>query len=121
MKWLHNLTESFYHNVFMPHAKPIAITLLIIFISLFGTCVYQSEAYPQTEYAVYETGEECCYADRDCYPCVESIPIWEPDNPTWVDSMRTMWFRGVVIAIGFVCLSALLSAFRKQSARADLP
>jgi hypothetical protein len=64
--------------------------LLSIFLIILSLWLWQSYNYPHALYEYHQTGEyiEGPPDDRDIHLEYEAVPIWEPDNPLWVDLIR---------------------------------
>ena len=70
--------------------RPVGLWILIaVFASILAIWLWQSTTYPHTIYEYQQTGETAGqYDDRVEGNVVEAVPIWEPDNPLWVDITR---------------------------------
>jgi len=68
-------------------------------------CGYgRGEVYPHTIYECYRTDEVVdAYMDRASGYRVVAIPVWEPDNPTWVDIVRK-WVPETLFVLGLAML-----------------
>jgi hypothetical protein len=94
--------------------------LLAIWFLLLGVWLWQGVVYPHTIYDCHRTDEVIDrYMDRASGYRVVAIPVWEPDNPAWVDVIRK---RGPITL--FVVAGAVLWALteypeRKRSRKTD--
>jgi len=97
--------------------KFLLFLLIVCFIALVGTCVYQGTAYPHPQYRYQPVPEDewSYYLDRGLPgPVVKAIPISTPDNPTWVDIMRSGWFRIVLLVLFIFILHLLTRNYRSN-------
>ena len=65
-----------------------AWTIVAIFVIMLGLWLFASYNYPHTLYEYHQTGEVVEYFDRAAGLEVETVPIFVPDNPLWVDIIR---------------------------------
>ena len=70
--------------------RPFGLWILVAaFVSLLSIWLWQDTTYPHTIYEYHQTGETAGqYDDRVEGNVIEAVPIWEPDNPLWVDIIR---------------------------------
>jgi len=73
--------------------------LIACLIAWVGLNAYQLRTYPHTQYAYYQSDEVEFYLDRIGGYVWKRIPIWEPDNPAWVDFLRAGadWIIGITL------------------------
>ena len=77
-----------------------------IFTVLLGVWLWQGFTYPYTIYEYIQTDEFVTkYEGRVGGFAVEAVPIWEPDNPVWVDLIRR-WAPITLFALVILILYA---------------
>lgn len=62
--------------------------IVAVFVSLLASWLVASYQYPQTVYDYQQTGQLVEWFDRASGWAVNTVPVWVPDNPSWVDIVR---------------------------------
>jgi len=69
--------------------RRIALAVLVsLFVGLLAVWLYADARYEYPVYEMRETGRLLDYLDRYAGWEREAIPVYEPDNPTWVNTVR---------------------------------
>ena len=98
--------------------RPIKLWVSLVLLVFLGTVwLWQSSAFPHTIYKIEQTGRtvEVAPEGRRTGLEVEATPIWEPDNPVWVDVMRSGWV--VLLMASLVVYTIYLEATFRDSRR----
>jgi len=78
--------------------------LIAILLVTFAIWLWQDFNYPHTIYEYIQTDKFVSkYEGRVGGFAVEAVPIWEPDNPPWVNFLRE-WAIRIMLILGFSIL-----------------
>lgn len=94
---------------------------IFIWLAVLGLWLWASYAYPHTIYELRETGDYIdMYDQRVTRPGVEAVPIYEFNNPWYVDFLTSGWIR-VFIFLAWPVILLYLWGYRYREAEGSVP
>lgn len=101
--------------------RPIVLWVLIaLFIILCGIWLWQDISYPHTIWKVIPIGEYALpHGDLGgkLEAIVEAVPVWQPDNPLWVDVIRRT--APVTLFVLLIVIAAIEIHYRERKEHAS--